>query len=85
MYGGTDEVDITPNFIETVREYAMIGVCLLLGCTLAYSSVRLCRSQRAKFTFDAIILLIQMVVCGALIVYEVKYVHLLLLLGIQLA
>jgi len=60
----------------------MIGICSVMAAMLLYSSVRLCKSQRAKFTFDAIILLIQMAVVGLLVVYEFKFTNLLLLLGI---
>lgn len=69
-FEGNDDIDQRPNLFETIREYAMIGVCLLLCAGLFYSSIRLCRSQRAKFTFDAIILLVQVLVVSALVVYE---------------
>ena len=78
---GKDEY-ITPNDIEAVREYSVMGICILLLVLLLYSGLRLLKSQRAKFTFDASILFIQAGVSLALIVYEVMFTHLLILLSI---
>jgi len=74
--------DLTVSQIEIIREYAVMGVCILLLLLLLYSGTRLLNSKRAKFTFDATILFVQAIVLIALIVYEVMFTHLLILLSI---
>ena len=78
----TRSEEFSESTIELIREYSVMGMCILLLVLLIYSGSRLLKSQRAKFTFDASILFVQALVSTALIVYEVMYTHLLILLSI---